>query len=243
MKSNPFVHFIREVHGKFQTSVFGTAQSGQNSQQIAFLRQLQREMKAEEALSVPLDELDVVVFDIETTGFFPEQGNEIISIGAVKVSGCTLQEDERFYSLVRHENGMSDEISVLTGIRNDDLKDAPSLEEAMIEFFKFVKSDTLVAHHSSHEKNFMQHASRKLFRAAFKHRIVDTSFLYRIAEPNAEFVRLEDWCDHKEIPVIDRHHALGDAILTAKLWCKYVEDVKGLGCRNLRDIYERIAIL
>ncbi|WP_191560147.1 exonuclease domain-containing protein [Metabacillus idriensis] len=243
MKSNPFIHFIREVHGKFQTSVFGAVQNGQNSQQIAFMRQLQREMKAEETLSIPLDDLNVVVFDIETTGFFPEQGNEIISIGAVKVKGRHLQEEDIFYSLVRHENRLSDEISELTGISNEDLKNAPPLEEALIQFYQFVKGDTLVAHHSSHEKNFMQHASWKLFRAPFKHRIVDTSFLSRIAEPNAEYVRLEDWCEHKEIPVVDRHHALGDAILTAKLWCKYVDEVKGLGCRNLRDIYERIAIM
>jgi DNA polymerase-3 subunit epsilon len=243
MKSNPFIHFIREVHGKFQTSVFGAVQNGQNSQQIAFMRQLQREMKAEETLSIPLDDLNVVVFDIETTGFFPEQGNEIISIGAVKVKGCRLQEEDIFYSLVRHEERLSDEIRELTGISDEDLKDAPPLEEALIQFYQFIKGDTLVAHHSSHEKNFMQHANWKLFRVPFKHRIVDTSFLSRIAEPNAEYVRLEDWCEHKEIPVADRHHALGDAILTAKLWCKYVDEVKGLGCRNLRDIYERIAIM
>lgn len=243
MKSNPFIHFIREVHGKFQTSVFGAAQNGQNSQQIAFMRQLQREMKAEETLSIPLDDLNVVVFDIETTGFFPEQGNEIISIGAVKVKGCSLQEEDIFYSLVRYEESLSDEIRELTGISDEELKDAPPLEEALIQFYQFVKGDTLVAHHSSHEKSFMQHANWKLFRTPFKHRIVDTSFLSRIAEPNAEYVRLEDWCEHKEIPVADRHHALGDAILTAKLWCKYVDEVKGLGCRNLRDIYERIAIM
>ncbi|KEZ52031.1 MULTISPECIES: exonuclease domain-containing protein [Metabacillus] len=241
MKSNPFIHFIREVHGKFQTSVFGTAQGGQNSQQIAFLRQLQREMKAEEVMSVPLEEFSAVVFDIETTGFFPEQGNEIISIGAVKVKGGEMLEDERFYTLVRHENGLPDEISTLTGITEAELERAPALEEALIQFFKFVKGDTLVAHHSAHEKKFMQHASWKHFRAPFKHRIVDTSFLQRIAEPHTDFVRLEDLCEHRSIPVTDRHHALGDAVMTAKLWCGYIEDVKKEGCRNLRDIYERIA--
>ena len=87
----------------------------------------------------------------------------------------------------------------------------------------------------------MQNSSRKIFRKPFDQRIVDTSFLYRIAEPDLKMVRLEEFCHHNGIPIVNRHHALGDAMLTAKLWTIYIQKVRELGCETLHDVYERIA--
>ncbi|RSK47850.1 exonuclease domain-containing protein [Bacillus canaveralius] len=234
----PLIDMMRGIHGKINSTV-----GGQSSQQVAFLRQLQKEMKVEASMTIPLHELNVVVFDIETTGFFPDQGDEMISLGAVRVCGREIHENEVFYSLVRYEKNLSPEIERLTGITSDELKHAPYLSDVLIQFFEFVNGDTLVAHHANHEKSFLQNACWKLFRAPLKHRIIDTSFLYRIAEPKANMVRLEDFCEHNGIPVADRHHALGDAKLTAKLWCCYLSKIDELGCRTLSDIYERVAKL
>ena len=57
----------------------------------------------------------------------------------------------------------------------------------------------------------------------FKHRIVDTAILFKIVERNLDLVKLEDYCCHNSIPIINRHNALGDAILTAELWSIYIE--------------------
>ena len=237
MAFEPFYHFMRGIQGK----VFGAPV--QNAQQIARMRQLQRELNSEETLKIPLSELTVVVFDLETTGFFPDQGDEIISLGAIKVIGNHIQENEVYYSLVQYNKPLPESIEQLTGISNQQLSDAPPLSEVLVQFFKFVKDDVLVAHHANHERSFLQHASRKQFRTPFIHRIVDTSFLFRVAEPTAKLTRLEDYCLHNDIPVINRHHALGDAKLTAKLWCIYINYLQEAGCRTLKDVYERMARL
>ncbi|MFC0274317.1 exonuclease domain-containing protein [Metabacillus herbersteinensis] len=241
MGFEPIIHFMKEMHGKMNLNLGGTFQGSQSMQQVAYLRQLQRDMKKEETLLIPLNELDIVVFDIETTGFYPGQGDTILSIGAVKVSGGSIKEEDVFYSLVRYENPLTSEIQKLTGIDEMQLRDAPLLADVLIDFFKFVRELPLVAHHATHEKNFLQHASWKLFKAPFKHRIIDTSFLYRIADPSMEHVTLEDCCEHNQIQVKDRHHALGDAKLAAKLWCIYIPIIQKLGCETLRDLYERLA--
>jgi DNA polymerase III subunit epsilon len=241
MAFDPFFQFMRGIQGKLNNGGLGNANGGQNSQQIAFIRSLQKELKQGDVLNVPLEKLKVVVFDIETTGFFPHQGDEIISIGAIKVCGEKIQEDQQFYSLIQSEKEVSREIQNLTGITNDQLKGSPPISEVLIEFFGFVQNETLVAHHANHEKSFLQSANRKNFRAPFNQRIVDTSFLYRIAEPDLKIVRLEDFCDHNQIPIVNRHHALGDARLTAKLWSIYIQKVNELGCETLHDVYERIA--
>lgn len=213
--------------------------SGQSQQQVAYLRQLQRELRVEETLHIPLNELNVIVFDIETTGFYPDRGDQIISIGGVKVKGENIYENETFYSLVKSEKTVSEEISKLTGIYNDELESAPPLSEVLFQFFQFTQDYTLIAHHANHEKIFLQHASWKLYRAQFKHRLVDMSFLYRIADPEMNLITLEECCEHNEIPIIGRHHALYDAKLTAKLWSLYVKKLQQIGCESLKDLYER----
>jgi DNA polymerase-3 subunit epsilon len=234
---------MKELHGKISSSIFSGLTGHQNPQNVAFLRQLQREMKSNETMTTPLSELSVVVFDIETTGFYPEKGDEMISIGAIKIKGGQIVEDEIFYSLIHYDKSLSPEISELTGLVEEDLKSAPSLSTVLIQFFEFAKDAPLVAHHASHEKAFLQHASWKLYRSALKHRIIDTSFLSRISEPASSLVRLEDLCEHHGIPVNGRHHALGDAKLTAKLWTIYLEKVKQLGVTTLGDLYERVSQL
>ncbi|MFE8699410.1 exonuclease domain-containing protein [Cytobacillus sp. FJAT-54145] len=242
MAFEPFIHFMRGLQGKISSNGMGGMQ-GQNSHHIAFLRQLQKELNLETQMKVPLHELNVVVFDIETTGFFPDKGDEIISIGAVKVTNGNINKEDIFYSLAHCEKDLSKELVHLTGITNDQLKTAPPLSEVLVNFFNFAKNNTLIAHHANHEKSFLQNACWKLYRSPFKHRIVDTSFLYRIAEPDLRLVSLEEICEHNGIPIKDRHHALGDAKLTAELWCKYIAKVQAIGCNTLTDVYERLARL
>lgn len=241
MRMNPLIQFMKQVQGKINSSVYASLQGQSSPQHVAFLRQLEKELKVEESLVVPLKELNVVVFDLETTGFFPEQGDEILSIGAIKVRGGEVQQEDTFYSLVRCTRELTPEIKELTGIEESDLEAAPELSKVLVDFYDFVKGAVLVAHHASHEKKFLQHYNWKLFRSQFKHRIVDTSFLLKLAEPNVSLVRLEDCCDHCGIPAVDRHHALGDAKMTAELWSIYVERIQALGMKNLREVYERLS--
>ncbi|WP_077617589.1 exonuclease domain-containing protein [Bacillus sinesaloumensis] len=242
MAFEPFIQFVRGLQGKVNTSGMGGNQ-GLSFQQIAFLRQIHRDLHQEDKLTVPLEELGVVVFDIETTGFYPEQGDEIISLGAVKMKGGIIRENDIFYSLVFCNNKIPESIQNLTGISGVDLQNAPPLSDVLVRFFEFAKGNPLVAHHANHEKAFMQAASWKQFRTPFKHRVIDTSFLYRLVEPNLQLTRLEDLCEYHDIPVTNRHHALGDAVLTAKLWSIYIQKIQQLGCCTLRDVYNRLANL
>ncbi|MEK3855427.1 exonuclease domain-containing protein [Cytobacillus sp. FSL H8-0458] len=241
MKFHPFVQFVRGIQGKLQTNILGGI-NGHNPQHIAFIRQMQRDLENADLKAIPLENLDVAVFDMETTGFYPDKGDQIISIGAVKIINGKVSEDS-FYSLVHFDKPLSSKIKELTGLSEADLEKAPPLSEVLISFLEFVKETPLVAHHANHEKSFMQYSSWKLFRTPFKHRILDTSFLYRITDPNKVLWKLEDICEFYNIPVKDRHHALEDAKLTAILWCCLIGEVNKMGCSNLKEVYERLARL
>ncbi|WP_102691762.1 exonuclease domain-containing protein [Rummeliibacillus pycnus] len=240
MAFESFQQLLRSIQGRRNTGGFADIQ---NPQQIAFLRGLQKEIKHEEALSTPLSELKVVVFDIETTGFFPEKGDKILSIGAIKMSGSTIYHDDTFYSLLFTEMEIPSDIVQLTGIQNDDIKNAPLASNVLLQFLEFAKDSTLVAHHANHERSFFKHAYTRLFKTPFKQRIIDTTFLFKIVDSQLDLVKLEDFCKYNDIKVVNRHHALGDAILTAKLWSLYLERARNIGCDTLQDIYDRYARL
>lgn len=238
---NQMVQFIKQLSGKLNPSLFTSVANQSNAANIAFLRQLQREMKAEDVLQVPFSELKVVVFDLETTGFYPQKGDRILSIGAVKVIGSQLKESEKFYSLVNNRNPLPDNVKELTGICEEELKHAPELGTVLREFYQFAQTDPLIAHHASHEKSFMQHASWSTLKMNFQHRVIDTSFLTKIVEPEKCLVSLDECCSHFGIQIEKRHHALHDAFATAKLWAKTVQRVQQQGYSNLSDVYNHLA--
>ena len=215
----------------------------QNAQQLAYLRNMQREVSKYDPMNVSLKELPFVLFDIETTGFYPEKGDRILSIGAVKMRGAEIFHEETFYSLVQYDQEVPTTIVQLTNITTEEVKEALPFSDVYVDFLKFKSESTLVAHHSKHERAFMEYSSSKLLRMPFKHRIIDTSFLFKIVNPTLNLVALEQLCDYHQIPMkrTVSHHALGDAILTAKLWSMYVNHAIELGCETLSDVYEKFS--
>lgn len=241
MRMNNMIQFFRQISGRANSNLFASLPNQSSLQQMAFLREIQREMKEKNSLDVPLKELRVVVFDLETTGFYPEKGDQIISIGAVKITGTQLKEQETFYTLVKSDVQLSNEISSLTNIYEEDLRTAPNAQEALMQLFQFIKSDLLVAHHASHEQAFMKKITSEVLRTRFDHRIVDTSFLIRLSNPYMKSAPLEEVCELCGIDVENRHHALSDAIMTAKVWRYYLQLAEEQGFRYLRQIYEHLA--
>ncbi|MDC3417137.1 exonuclease domain-containing protein [Aquibacillus salsiterrae] len=242
MVMNQMFQLMKQLSGKWNSSSYA-AMDGADPQKIAYMRQLQRELKNKDVLSIPFNQLKVVVFDVETTGFFPYKGDSILSIGAVRMLGDQVLEGETFYSPIFHEEGPSQEIEKLTGITREIVQAAPPLSAVLRDFYQFTKTDTLVAHHASHEKQFMQHATWASLKTNFQHRIIDTSFLTKIVEPEKRLVTLDECCEHYGIEIDQRHHALSDAIATARLWSESVRAVQAMGFTNLKEVYTHIATL
>lgn len=94
--------------------------------------------------------MNLVIFDLETTGFSPYK-NEIIQIAAVRVrDGQVLTaKTDRFETFVRPSKPIPWFISNLTGIWQDDTGDAPAAEDALRAFSQFVGDATLVAHNGT----------------------------------------------------------------------------------------------
>lgn len=128
---------------------------------------------------------EYVAFDLETTGFHPGRGAEIIEIAAVRViDGWPVAV---FQTFVKPKKGIPKKITDLTGITSADVADAPLVQEALLQFYEFAGAHPLIAHNLPFDLAFLKHytegelkiktedtlsiAKRKLARAKQEYKI------------------------------------------------------------------------
>lgn len=217
-----------------------SAVSDSNPHHLAFLRHMNKDLQNPTSSEIPLADWEVVVVDLETTGFHASHGDEIISIGAVAMRGTEVLEEEKFSTFVQSNRALPEHIQRLTGITPEALQSAPDLITAMSQFFQFVGNRTLIAHHSRHERDFFQAALWKTSRAKFSHRLLDTMMLIRLCEKNIANSSLDSLCAQNQIEIVKRHDAFYDALATAYLWKAYLERTISLGFKNLQEVYQQV---
>lgn len=207
------------------TPAIASMLGSQHAQQMAQIRNMNREQRRTSVLDTPLDELDIVVFDLETTGFQPNNGDEIISFGAVSVRNGEVVEEESFYSLVNPKRIIPPKITELTAISDDMVQHASDLIKVLSDFMSFIGKRVLVAHASGHDKQFLNQALWRTSKTNLNHRVIDTMMLAKWLEPGLEHYDLDTLLLRNNIPIENRHHALSDSIMTAKLWSIYMKKV------------------
>ncbi|UVI28056.1 exonuclease domain-containing protein [Paenibacillus spongiae] len=210
----------------------------QNAQQMAFIRSMSKEQRKQPVMDQPLREMEVVVFDLETTGFYPLNGDEILSVGAVVLKGEELQESRSFYSLVNPKRRVPKHITDLTGITNEMAENGSELMQVLHDFMEFIDRRMLIAHASGHDKQFLNAALWRTSKINLTHRVLDTMMVAKWLDPNRDNgYGLDELLTGAGIEITKRHHALEDSIMTAKLWLHYLKKIMERNIVTLGDLY------
>ncbi|MEK3724183.1 exonuclease domain-containing protein [Paenibacillus sp. FSL H8-0034] len=212
----------------------------QSAQQMAFMRSMMKEQRKNSLYDIPLDTVELVVFDLETTGFSPYNGDEIISVGAVAVNGDAIMEDQSFYSLVNPKRLIPEQVVELTGITNEMADQAPDLYQGLRAFLEFVQQKVLVAHGTGHDKHFLNSALWKTSKVSLSHRMIDTMMIGKWLNPKLGKYDLDTLLQFYGIDISLRHHALEDALMTAKLWSSYMNEIRSRDIHSLGDLYTHL---
>lgn len=215
-------------------SMFGSP----NAQQMAFIRSMAKDQRNHSTLDMPLRDLPIVVFDLETTGFYPNNDDEIISFGGVVVQGEEIDEQNTFYSLVNPKRRIPLHITELTGITNEMAAEAPELMQVLHDFMEYIGRRMLIAHGSGHDKQFLNAALWRTSKVHLTHRVIDTMMVAKWLEPRrSDGYGLDELLMSAGIPIENRHHALHDSIMTAKLWVQYLRRMSDRNINTLGDLY------
>ncbi|HWH71570.1 MAG TPA: 3'-5' exonuclease [Candidatus Sulfotelmatobacter sp.] len=89
--------------------------------------------------------MNLVIFDLETTGLSP-YANDIIQIAAVRVASGNILSTESFSTYVNPGCSIPAFITSLTGIADSHVRNAPDIASALADFSRFASDDVLLAH-------------------------------------------------------------------------------------------------
>ena len=184
-----------------------------------------------------LNELTFTVFDTETTGLDPGAGDEIIQIGAVRIVNGRLLRGECFDQLVDPARTIPAASIPIHGITPAMVEGQPRIGDVLPAFQRFARDSVLVAHNAAFDMKFLQlkEASTGI---RFHQPVLDTLLLSAIAHPNQESHRLEAIAARFNVPVVGRHTALGDALVTAEVLLRLIPLLQSQGIGTLREARE-----
>ena len=166
-----------------------------------------------------LVDLNYTVFDTETTGLAPSEGDEILQIGAVRIVNNRLLRDERFDTLVDPERGISEASIAIHGITPARVAGQPRIAQVLPAFHAFVGDTVLVAHNAAFDMRFLQ-LKEEATGIRFDQPVLDTLLLSVAVAPQQEAHSLEAIAARFGLGIEGRHAALGDAMLTAEVFLR-----------------------
>jgi DNA polymerase-3 subunit epsilon len=184
-----------------------------------------------------LSELVYTVFDTETTGLNPSQGDEIIQIGATRILNGKLLRSESFEQLVDPGRPLVPESAQIHGITEEMLRGQPAIGKVLPAFHAFAADTVLVAHNAAFDMRFLQ-LKEESTGLRFDQPVLDTLLLSAVVHPHQESHRLEAIAQRLGLIIMGRHTALGDAIVTAEVFLKLVPLLAEKGIHTLREARE-----
>lgn len=181
---------------------------------------------------VRLADLSFTVFDTETTGLNPAEGDEIIQIGAVRVLNGKLLRHECIDQLVDPRREIPPASIPIHGISPDMVLGQPDIFAVLPAFHAFAYDTVLVAHNAAFDMRFLQ-LKEQPSGLVFDHPVLDTLLLSAVVHPGQDTHRLEAIAERFGVTVIGRHTALGDAIVTAEIFVRLLPLLAEKGIHTL----------
>jgi DNA polymerase III subunit epsilon len=166
----------------------------------------------------PWSEAGWCAIDLELTGLRPRK-NDIIAIGAIPIEGGKVLLGESLYTLVRTTRRSEHGAVLVHKLRVADLADAPPLEDALDLLLGTLGGRIPVFHTARVETSFLAPLfSRRRVRlpAPADTEVLGREWLARRDGQAPAYVTLERLAVELGQPVEPPHHALGDALTTAK---------------------------
>ena len=185
-------------------------------------------------MEAPRHAVPFCVLDLETTGATAADC-EITEIGAVKYVGGELV--GTFQTLVNPDSEIPPFITVLTGITQSMVIEAPSIGEALPAFLEFIGDAVIVGHNVRFDLSFLNAAAERLGYGRLPNRSVDTLGLSRrLVRSEVRNLKLSSLAAHFRAPHPPTHRALDDAKATAHIFWALLERAGSLGVTHLDDL-------
>jgi DNA polymerase III epsilon subunit family exonuclease len=175
-----------------------------------------------------LHKQECVIFDVETTGLSPLDGDRIIELAALKIKGERVV--ERFHTLIDPEREISMGAFLVNGISAEMLRGAPCAREVLPKFMSFLGEEGeawIVGHNIRFDLGFLSRElaliNRKLHESVMA---LDTLRMARKLLPDLSSHRLWVVARSLGIDCDQRHRAMADVEMTHAVFVKLLDLAK-----------------
>lgn len=172
----------------------------------------------EEEVPEHLKNKTFVCYDFETTGLHFAQGDKIIEIGAVKIENGKIT--EKFMTYVNPEKPIPAESSAISGIVDDDVKDAPIDSQALQDFYKFTRGAILTGYNILNFDNVFLRGQGKACRWNFDNESEDVYHYAQKYVYGVKNYKLGTIAAKLGVTLDNAHRAVYDAMATAEVFIK-----------------------
>lgn len=148
-----------------------------------------------------------IALDLETTGL-ESKTEKITEAAALKVIDGTIQ--ERYVTLINPGRAISEKITQLTGITDEMVRSAPTVETVIGELLAFCGDLPLLGHNILFDYRFLKQAAVNSSLNC-ECEAIDTLTLCRYLMPSGEKKNLSAACAWFQIPQSTAHRAEADA--------------------------------
>ncbi|MFA5542587.1 MAG: PolC-type DNA polymerase III [Bacilli bacterium] len=176
-----------------------------------------------------------VVYDFETTGLSSVY-DEIIEIAAIKMKNGLIIDE--FSTYVKPKKTISAFITDITSITNDDVRNAPSIEEVMPKYVDFCNGCVLVAHNATFDNSHLYENMKRLGLYKDEFPSIDTLQLAKVKYAGNKLKRfnLKAVAKFFDVDLEQHHRAIYDARTTASIFNKMLNDLLDSKIINYKDI-------
>lgn len=195
----------------------------------------------------PLEQYSFVALDTELTGL-NHRRDTIVSIGAVRIRGLSIDPSDTFHALVRPESHMGKAATLVHRITPQQLAAAPLLRDVLPECLAWCGDSFLVGHGIGLDMRFMNRAARQWLGGSIATPCIDTMRLAQAYEqecweksfdpfqPQVSYT-LTDLARRYGLPLFTAHDALEDAMQTAYLFVYLARKLRSGSIATLRDLF------
>lgn len=182
--------------------------------------------------------LDYAVVDVETTGGEPHSGHRIIELAIVEIRDGVIARDYR--TLVNPGRRIPQGVVTLTGITDEAVAEAPYFDQVAEEVANRLKGRVFVAQNVTFDRKFVESELLEAMGECPPAEMLCTVRMARKFLPQLRRRNLDALSRHYDIRIHGRHRAYGDALATARIFLRLLDEASG---RGLHDLHQLVTFL